>query len=83
MVAIPLALSPEQQTPVSPHVTLVHSALPVLEPRVSGCDQDFVHWLFKGMLMSLAVSYLSLAVRIPTNFHSQMLCGCLFLTPVL
>ena len=33
-------LSSQRQTPVSPHVTLAYSSLPVLEPRVSGCKQD-------------------------------------------
>lgn len=35
---VPSGLSPEPQTPVSPYVILAHSALPLLEPRVSGYE---------------------------------------------
>ena len=37
LAAVPLALSPELQTPVSAHMTLVCSALPPLEPTESSC----------------------------------------------
>ena len=47
---VPSALSPEPQTPGCPHSTLFPSALLLLEPRVSGCEQIFVHWLSKGHL---------------------------------
>ena len=33
----PSSLSPEPQTPDSPHLMVVHSALLPLEPKVSGC----------------------------------------------
>ena len=45
---------------------------------MSGYEWDFVHWPFKRAPVSLADSCLSLVNRIPTNFYSQMLCGCLF-----
>lgn len=35
---VPLGLSPEPQTPVSPYVILAHSALPLLELSVSGYE---------------------------------------------
>ena len=42
LVVVPSALSPDPQTPDSAHVTLVCPVLSLLEPRVSGCEQDFV-----------------------------------------
>ena len=42
LAALLSALSPDPQTPDSPYVTLVCSALPVPEPRVSGCEIYFV-----------------------------------------
>ena len=83
LLAIPLAISPESQIPISPHTTVFHYALSLLEPRVSGCEQDFVHWSFKRTPVSLADSCLSLVDRISADFHSQMLYGPLFLAMVL
>ena len=40
----------------SPQVSLVHSALPLPEPRVSGCKQNFVCWPFKRLSVSSAIS---------------------------
>ena len=74
LVAIPSALSPESQTPVSSHMTLVCSALPLPEPRESGCNQDFVCWAFKRVLC-LWQTHLSLADRIPANFHGDVMWG--------
>ena len=45
---------------------------------MSGCEQDFVHWTFKRVPVSLPDFCFSLADKIPSDFHSQMLCGCLF-----
>ena len=53
--ADPSALSPKPQIPDS-LAALVHSALPLLEPRVSGCKWNSVGWLFKRLSASLAVS---------------------------
>ena len=43
LVAVPSVLSPKPPTPNSPPATLVHSALPLPEPRVSGCKWNFVN----------------------------------------
>ena len=50
------ALSPEPPTPDSPHTSLVHSAHPLLEPRICGCKWYFVNWPFKRLYASLAIS---------------------------
>ena len=42
LAVVPSALSPEPHTPVSPHLTLVHSILSLLEPQVSSYKHDFV-----------------------------------------
>ena len=56
LAAVPSALSPEPPIPDSPHMALVHTTLPLPESRVSGCKQNFVHLLFKGVSASTAVS---------------------------
>lgn len=76
--AIPAVLSSEPQTQIFPHTILVHSALLLLELRVSGCKLDFVHWPFKRVSVSLEDSCLSLVDIIPTDFQSQILCWHLF-----
>lgn len=78
LAAVPSALSPKPQTPVSPHRTLVYSALSPLEPRVNVCRRDFMGCPFKRAPVFLADCCLSLEDRIPTDFHSQMFCGSLF-----
>ena len=83
LVAVPSTPSPEPQTPVSLHMTVACSALPVLEPRVSGWEQNVVHWLFKNVPVSTDNSPLFLADRIPTDFHSHILCKCLFVALML
>ena len=40
MVVVPSALSLEQQPLVFPQEAIVHSALPLLEPKVSGCKPE-------------------------------------------
>ena len=55
-MAVLSVLSPELPTPNSPQTSLVHSALPLLEPRVNGCKRNFVHWPFKRLSASSAVS---------------------------
>ena len=79
VVVVPSAILLELQIPVSPLNTLVCSALPVPEPRVSGCERDFVHWPFKSVPVSLTDLNVFLVNRIPAVFHSQILCGHLFL----
>ena len=63
-------------------MTLVHSALLTLKPSVSGCKWDFVHWPLKSVPVYLATA-ISLLDEILTDFHSQILCGCLLLALVL
>lgn len=74
---------PRTTNPNYLHMILVHSSLPLLESRVGGYKWYFSHWPFKGVVVSLADSYLSLSGKILTDFYSQMLCGCLFPTLVL
>lgn len=38
LAAVSLALSPESQSQVCPLTTVVHSAVPAAEPRVSDCE---------------------------------------------
>lgn len=64
-------------------MTLVCYALPLLEPKVSGWEPDFVCLPFKRAPVSVADSHLFLADRIPVDFHRQMSCGHLFLAVVL
>ena len=47
---------PKATIPDSPHATLIHSALPLLESRVSGCKWNFVDWPFKRLSISPALS---------------------------
>ena len=74
----PLSSLPKITMLVSPHITLVHSPLPPPDSRISGCKQDVMHWPLEAVPVSLADSYFSLANRILTDFHSQILCGHFF-----
>ena len=78
--ADPSVLSPEPPTPDFPQVTLVDSALPLLEPKMSVCKWNFVLWPFKTVPVPLAISprWTETAA-----FHSWILCGCLFLALIL
>ena len=49
------ALSPELPTLVSLYVSLVHSALLLLEPSISSWEWNFVCWTFKRLSLSLAI----------------------------
>ena len=53
-------------------------SLPSTGAQISGCKQNFVHWPFKRLPVSLTDSCLSLVDRNPAAFHSQMLYGHLF-----
>ena len=75
LAADPSALSPEPPTPDSPHVSLVCSALTVLEPRVSGYKENFLLAREEAFYIS---SHLSLLDRNPTTFHTQMVFVFLF-----
>ena len=77
--AVPSALSPEPHT-TDTHMTLVWSTLSPPESRVSGYKQNYVHWPFKrGAYVSSRLWSLTDGQKsIPTDFHSQMLCGHLF-----
>ena len=70
-----LSSLPRAQTSVSPHMAPVHSALPLPEPRMSGCEQNFVCWPFRRAPVSLKDFYLSLADRIPTDFTARCYVG--------
>ena len=54
--AVSLALSLELQVPVSPHPTLLSSALLTLKHKVSDYKGDFVHYCFKRVDVSVADS---------------------------
>ena len=60
-------ISTEPTTPDPPHTSLVH-------PRVSRCKWNFVHWPFKRLSASLAIS---LVDKNPAAFHSWTLFGFL------
>lgn len=51
---------------------------PLPELSMNNYERDFVHCPFKRELVSLEDSHLFLVDRIPTDFHSQMLCEHLF-----
>lgn len=74
----PSSCSPKPQTLDSPQATPIHTALPPLQPRVNDCKQNFVLWPFKGFLCLQQAPPLLGGQKSPT-FHSQMLCGHLFL----
>lgn len=67
-------LSPERLAPDFPHVSIVHSALPLLEPKISCCKWNFVYWSFRWFSASQVIS---LADRNPAAFHSHVLLGFL------
>lgn len=50
LVAVQSAFSPKPQTLVSPYKILVCFTLPPLEPRMSGCERDFVYWPLREYL---------------------------------
>lgn len=77
-----LQLSRQKHKPQTSHATLICSTPPSQEPRVSGCEWNFVCQPLKRAPVSLVDSHLSLMNR-TTNFHSQMLCEHLFLAMVL
>ena len=54
--AAPAVLSLKLPSPDSPQAPLVHSALPLPEPRVSGCKLNFVGWPFKRLPASLTIT---------------------------
>ena len=49
-------LSPEPPATDSPQASLVHSALPLLKPSVSGYKQNYVHWPLKRLSESPDIS---------------------------
>ena len=62
--------------------TLILSILPLLDPRLNDCKQNFVCCSLKRIPLSLMDSYGSLTDRNPTAFHSPRLCLHLFLAVV-
>ena len=64
--------------PISPCTTLVCSALPPPEHRVSGCESGAVCGPFKRVPEFLADSHTSLVDRNTFAFHSQVLRELLF-----
>ena len=71
LAALLSALSPEPQLPVSPHETLVCSIIPLLEPRLSGCQWDFVLWCSKRVPVSRSDSLLPVVDRILLIFTAR------------
>ena len=63
LVAVPSVLSPEPPSTDPPQESLAHSALPLLEFRVSSCKRNFVHWPFKRLSASPAVSPWQIVTR--------------------
>ena len=57
LVAVPSALCLESHTPECPHMTLICFNF-LLEPRLSGCEWDFVWWPYERVPVSLADSCL-------------------------
>ena len=47
---------PGATNPRLPQASLANSVLPLPEPKVSGCQQNFVHWPFKRLSESPAAS---------------------------
>ena len=74
---------PGVTNPSLPHTTLVLLTSPLLEPRLSGCEQHFVCCSLKRAPGSLEDYCLFLADRILVDFHCQMLCVHFFLALVL
>ena len=58
LAADPSALSPDPQNSDSLYTTLDCSAHPLPEPRVGSCKWNVVHWPFKRVAVSLALSCL-------------------------
>lgn len=79
LAADPLVFVSEPQNSISPHRTLVHSALLGMMQMRFLC----LPWGFKKASGSLAHSSIFLLLRISTDSHSQMLCGHLFSALVL
>ena len=73
MAAVPSVFSLEPPALNSSQVSLVHFALPLPEPRVSGCKQNFVHLPFKRLSASLCLP----GRQNPDAFHSHVLYGFL------
>ena len=68
----------------SHNVVPLLAVLPLLKsPGWVAVNVIFVCWSFKRVPDFLADAHLSLVDRIPAGFHSQMLCGLLFLTGAL
>ena len=65
LVSVSSALSPEWQTAVSSYTTIVCSAFPLPDPRVSSWKWD---WPFKRAFVSLTDYCLSPVDTIPTDF---------------
>ena len=55
LLAVTSILSPDPPTPDFLQASLVHSALPLLEPRLSGCKLNCVHWPCKRLSAYVAL----------------------------
>lgn len=75
MVAISSVPSPKAQNPDTPHVTPIHSTLPPPELRMSGCEQNFVHWPFKSVLVSPVDSAFFWQTETPLLFTDKCYVG--------
>lgn len=65
--------APSCTTPVWSEPLILHP-----EFMMSVHEQDCFCWIFKKMSGFRAVSHLTLADKIPTDFQSQIICGLLF-----
>ena len=82
LAAVPSALPQNHKPQLSSHDSTPFY-LASFGTQGEGCKWDFVCWSFKRAPVSLADSCLLLVGKIPSDSHSQMLCGHLFLAMVL
>ena len=80
LLAVLSALSLRPHNPFSPLLLwLPGAAVPVPEPTIIDCEQQFAYCPFKRTPMVPATFCLNRVDGIPADFHCQMLYGLLFL----
>lgn len=78
LVAIPSTLSLKTHNSVSPYDSgTFQGTVPLLEPKVSASASRILYMYY--LFGFAVVSHLTQADEILVDFHSQMLCGLLFL----
>lgn len=75
LAVVPSVLSQGPQIPDSPYQTLMNSALPPQEPRMSCCKQRFVCWPIKKVPVSLVESHTTWWTEIPLLFAHKYCVG--------